>query len=189
MKNLFDLKIDEKGFVLIEFVIALPLIIFLLYGFTQTLLKGVEMSKFHAADYELEVEAQEVLTRIVEEVRTASQVKRQDRFGNMEIDTLSIQYHVLQYDAKRIIDVIDRRVYVSNDSYKLNAKRQLDGTYLNPITGGSSFGDTVIKRLRYSRPADKVLHITLEMESLTTHKRIKLSTAVYMPACERMDGF
>ena len=174
---------------LIEFVIALPLIILLLYGFAQTLMTTFSSAKSHAADYELEVEAQEVLTQIVEDVRAASYIKRQDRFGNGEIDTLSIQYHAIKEDAAKIIDVIDRRVYVSNDNRKLNAKRQLDGTFLNPITGGSSFGDTVITRLRYTTPIYKVLYINLEMESLTTHQRINLSTAVYMPACESMDGF
>jgi len=186
---LFELKKNEKGFALIEFIIALPLIILLLYGFAQTLMTTFSSAKSHAADYELEVEAQEVLTQILEEARTASYLKRQDRFGNREIDTLSIKYHALQYDAAKIIDVIDKRVYVSNENFKLNAKRQLDGTYLNPITGGSSFGDTVITRLRYTSPIYKVLYINLEMESLTTHQRINLSTAVYMPACESMDGF
>ena len=186
---MFELKKNERGFVLIEFVIALPLIILLLYGFSQTTLKAYDSEKNHAADYELEVEAQEVLTRIVEEARTASYVKRKKRFGNMDIDTLLMEYHAIKNDDGKIVDVIDHRVYVVSDNYKLNAKRQNDGVYLNPITGGSSFGDTVIRKLKYSKPADKVLYITLEMESLTTGQHINLSTAVYMPACKNMVGF
>lgn len=183
------MKLNEKGFVLIEFVIALPLIILLLYGLNQTTMKIFDVSETHAADYELEVEAQEILAKIVEEARTASYVKRKDCFGNMEIDTLLMNYHTIDYNPKeddlRIIDVIDKRVYIVSNDFKLNAKRQNDNTFLNPITSNNS----VIKRLQYTRPADKVLHITLEMESLLTSQRINLSTAVYMPACDVMEGF
>lgn len=176
---------------LIEFVIALPLIILLLYGFSQTTLKAYDSEKNHAADYELEVEAQEVLTRIVEDARAASSVEKilHSNAVYSQNDTLIIKYHAIKLDNGKIIDVIDTRVYVVSDSFKLNAKRQNDGVYLNPITGGSSFGDTAIRKLKYSKPADKVLHITLEMESLTTNQHINLSTAVYMPACEEMKGF
>lgn len=192
MKNLFDLKIDEKGFVLIEFVIALPLIIFLLYGFTQTLLKGVEMSKIHAADYELEVEAQEVLARIVEDARAASYVKREVAIGGMPIDKITINYHANKYDDGKIIDVIDTRIYTvamteGHGAY-VYAQRQ-GGYHSSPITGGNFFGENVVTYLKYFKLGENILYIILEMESLTTNQRIRLSTAVYMPACEKMQGF
>ena len=188
---MFELKKNEKGFALIEFIIALPLIILLLYGFGQTTMKTFETSNNHAADYELEVEAQEVLTQIVQDARTASSVTKFAHSNTIysQNDTLIIKYHAIKYDAGKIIDVIDTRVYVVSDSFKLNAKRQNDNHYLNPITGGNTFGDTVIRKLKYSKPTDKVLYITLEMESLRTNQRINLSTAVYMPACEEMKGF
>ena len=51
----------------------------------------------------------------------------------------------------------------------------------NPITGGNSFGDTKINYLRCEvDEVKKILHVSLEMESLSTAHKIKLNTAVYM---------
>ena len=191
MKKLFDVKNSQKGFVLIEFVLALPLIILLLYGLTQSTFMIFKAAREQAADYVLEVEAHEVLTRITQDLRAASSVERKSRFNHddIDIDTLTIKYHAIKYDAGKIIDLIDTRVYAVSNAYKLNAKRQDDGTYLNPITGDNFFGDTVIRRLKYSKLDDRVIHITLEMQNLQTNQRLKVSTAVFMPACEKMSGF
>ena len=191
MKKLFDVKNSQKGFVLIEFVLALPLIILLLYGLTQSTFMIFKAAREQAADYVLEVEVHEVLTRITQDLRAASSVERKSRFkhGDIDIDTLTIKYHAIKFDAGKIIDLIDTRVYAVSNAYKLNAKRQDDGTYLNPITGDNFFGDTVIRKLKYSKLDDRVIHITLEMQSLQTNQRLKVSTAVYMPACEKMSGF
>ena len=188
LKKLFVLN-NERGFVLIEFVIALPLIIMLLYGLTETTLQIFRLAKSQAADYVLEVEAQDVLTRITQDARAAQSVER--KIGNIEreIDTLIIKYHAIKPDDRKIIDVIDTRVYKVGGNYKIQAKRQDDDSYLNPITGGNFFGDTSVIALKFTKPAENVLHITLEMTSLRTDENIKLSTAVFMPACEEMKGF
>ena len=194
LKKLFD---SQKGSVLIEFVIALPLIILLLYGLAQTNLKIVDNAKEQVADYILEVEAHDVLTRITQDLRAASSVERQSRFNHngIDIDTLTIKYHAItnnyhnHSDAVKVIDIIDTRVYVVSNSYTLNAKRRDDGKNFNPITGGNSFGDTVIRKLKYTKLDERVIHITLEMLSVKTNRRIKVSTAVFMPACEKMTGF
>ena len=194
LKKLFD---SQKGFVLIEFVIALPLIILLLYGLAQTNLKIVDNAKEQVADYILEVEAHDVLTRITQDLRAASSVERQSRFNHngIEIDTLIIKYHTIK-NSGQIVDLIDTRVYAVSSNYKLNAKRNNDNTYLNPITGGNSFGDTVIRKLKYTKLDERLIHITLEMQSVSTNEKIfgtnrfiKVSTAVFMPACEKMTGF
>ena len=180
LKKLFD---SQKGFVLIEFVIALPLIILLLYGLTQSTLMIFKVTGEQANDYELEVDVQDVLTRITKDLRTASSVERSPRLNN--IDTLIIKYHAIKYDAKKIIDLIDTRVYKVGDNYKLQAKRRDDGTYLNPITGD----DLIVKQLKYSKLDENVIHIKLEMQSLQTNRIVKVSTAVFMPACKEMKNF
>lgn len=197
------MKTSEKGFVLIEFVIALPLIILLLYGLAQTTFTIFSNAKEQAANYVLEVEAQDILTRITQDLRAASYVERKKRFkqenNGLDIDTLTIKYHGAstfyyennkkRYNDAKIFDIIDTRVYVVNNDYKLNAKRNDDGNYLNPISGGNFFGDTVIKQLNYDRLAQNVIHITLEIESISTNRRIKISTAVFMPVCKEMKNF
>ena len=180
---------NQKGFVLIEFVIALPLILMLLYGLAETTLQIYRLAKAQAADYVLAVEAQEVLTRITEDLRASKTVERKLRFSNKEIDTLIIKYHTLKNDNSAIIDVIDQRVYKVGTNYNLHAKRQNDNSAKNPVTGGNFFGDTVINKLKYSLIGEKVIHIKLEMKSLETNNVVTLSTAVYMPACESTIGF
>ena len=69
----------------------------------------------------------------------------------------------------------------------MQAKRREGNTLFNPMTGGNFFGDTVITSLQYSKLDEKVLRIELEMESLATGQSIKISTAVYMPACEKIE--
>lgn len=181
---------NQRGFVLIEFVIALPLIIMLLYGLVQTTMTVFSTAKSQAADYVLEVEAQDVLTRITNEARTAFYVKREITYSGQEIDTLVIKYHSIKDEnSSDVVDIAERRVYKVSKSHKLNAKRTNDSSFLNPITGGNFFSDTIITFLKYKKLDERVLHIELEMESLATNKRIRLSTAVFMPACEEMEGF
>ena len=180
---------SEKGFVLIEFVIALPLIIMLLYGLSQSTLTIISAAKSQAANYVLEVEAQETLMRIIDDLRTASSISRKNRFSNQDIDTLTIKYHTNKYDAGKIIDLIDTRVYIVANNFHLQAKRREGSSLLNPITGGNFFGDTVITYLRYTKLDEKVVRVELEMQSSATNQYIKLSTAVFMPACEEMKNF
>lgn len=181
---------NQRGFVLIEFVIALPLILMLLYGLAETTLQIYRLSKNQAADYVLACEAQEVLTRITDDLRAASAVKRKKQFSGKDIDTLTINFHTIQKDSSNIADVIDTRIYTVSKSYKLQAKRQeYDNSSLNPITGGNFFGDTSVTQLKFTNPSENVVHIMLEMTSLVTNRAIKLSTAVFMPACKKMEGF
>ena len=206
LKKLFD---SQKGFVLIEFVIALPLIILLLYGLAQTNLKIVDNAKEQVADYILEVEAHDVLTRITQDLRAASYVKRSTAIGGTEIDKIEIQYHgastyYYENDKKRfneaqIFDIIDTRIYTvsrtENHGAYVYAQRQ-NGSISSPISGGNSFGETIVTKLKYTKLDERLIHITLEMQSVSTNEKIfgtnrfiKVSTAVFMPACEEMTGF
>ncbi len=164
----------------------------LLYGLSQTVLTIFSTAQSQAADYVLEVEAQDVLTRITKDARAACYVKREVTYSGQDFDTLVIRYHSIKDEgAASIVDVMERRVYkVGNKpNYRLQAKRINDSTFLNPITGGNFFGDTVITCLKYSKLGERVMHIELEMKSSVTQKFIRLSTAVFMPACEHMEGF
>ena len=191
LKKLFGLIHREKGFVLIEFVIALPLVMMLLYGLSLSTFTIFSTAKSQAADYVLEVEAQDALTRITNDLRSASSIEIKKRFGDKDIYTLIINYHAIRYnpsvDSGRIVDIIDTRVYRVSTSFKLQAKRKDDNGNSNPMTGGNFFGDTVITSLKYSKLDEKVVRVELEMESLATGQGIKISTAVYMPACEKIE--
>ena len=189
---------SERGFVLIEFVIALPLMILLLYGLGETTLKIFSTAKNHAADYVLEVEAQDTLTRITNDLRAADYVKVSRAMNTAPIYKIEITYFVLEKvsdtrlqdtDSKLWINKIfkDTRIYTvtktSEHGAYVYAQRQ-NKVKSSPITGGNFFGDTVVTELKYSKLDEKVLRVELEMQSLVTERKIKVSTAVFMPACD-----
>lgn len=199
---------------MVEFAIALPLLILLMYSLANVSVKIFELDKNQLSDYALETEAQYVMERITHELRAAKEIKI-EKFTD-KVHKLKIVYHVVEEDdnegyinfytsrdkdgAKYYLfeekDVWETQFFIprlENGVYvSLNAKRQDDNNLTNPITGDNFFGNTKINILRYSKPDNKdnkVLRIELEMESLETEgKIIKLATAVFMPACKKLEG-
>ena len=181
-------KLRSGGFAFVEFAIALPLLILLLYGLATVGIKIFQLGKAQLANYVLEEEAQYVLERIVRQARVAQAVEIpyknavkfvyrtvENEYYGVTDDVLETQYF-LPY-AREIVNKNTRIL-------TLYAKRHMDSYYLNPITGANTFGETKLVSLKCCELNNNVLHITLEMQSLVTNKKIKLGTAVYMPACE-----
>lgn len=183
-------KIHQGGFALIEFAIALPLIILLMYGLANVGIKIFELSRNQLADYVLEEEAHYLLERITHQARAARTVE-----ASNAINKVKFVYHTSDNGGRLLTvdDVRETQWYIpyqkkDSQSIDIHAKRQDDGSHLNPITGGNSFGETTLVNLKFSELNENVLHITLEMKSLVTDHTLKLSTAVYMPACESKSG-
>ncbi|MBQ6758864.1 MAG: hypothetical protein IJP42_07275 [Selenomonadaceae bacterium] len=182
------------GFVVAEFAIALPLLILLMYGLATVSVKSFSLGRDQLADYVLEAEAQSVMEQIRQVACTAREVEISPGGG-----WVKFVYHVVKDKPKiEVTSLNGHYVFINNDVLEtqyfilhttkerttpnLYAKRQLDGTYLNPITGDNYFGDTQINFLHYKLDeAKKLLHISLEMESRVKKRKIKLDTAVYMP--------
>lgn len=181
---------------------ALPLLILLGYGLATVSVKIFELGKNQLADYVLETEAQYVMERITHQARVAKEVKvDNDRNSIMFI------YHTVNdrsygteifthdgYSVFAVYDVLERQYFIprmnSDGTFyeNLNAKRTDDGNLINPITGGNFFGDTKIISLQFKELNQNVLHVTLEMESRITERKIKLNTAVFMPNCDTKAG-
>lgn len=172
---------------LVEFAIALPLLILLGYGLATVSLQIFKLGKEQLADYVLEAEAQYVIERITRQARAAKEVVADN--SNNKIKFI---YHTAKNDPvnpiQNVADVWETQYFIPykvNGIYTtLNAKRQDDGSFSNPITGGNSFGDTKINSLQFAKLNENVLHIALEMESRVTGHKIKINTAVFMPGCE-----
>jgi len=181
-------KIRSGGFALVEFAIALPLLILLLYGLTLVGTEIFRLGRNQLADYVLEEEAHYVLERITHQARAARKIEAVDTYAN----SWKIEYNTLANSGtvQTIDDVHEQQFYltygrqVTYDTRipTLYAKRHNDGSFLNPITGANSFGETKINQLKCSVSDKNVLHVTLEMESLVTGRKIKFNTAVFMPA-------
>ncbi len=192
------------GFVFAEFAIALPLLILLGYGLAIVGVEMFRLGKNQLADYVLEAEAQYVMERITHQARFAKEVKVDndrnsimfiyhtvnDRPAGTEIPTATGK----NYQVFAVYDVLERQYFIprrsDDDSFyeNINAKRIDDGNLTNPITGENFFGNTKIISLQFKELNNNVLHISLEMESLITERRIKLNTAVFMPNCDTKEG-
>ena len=176
------------GFVFAEFAIALPLLILLGYGLSIVGVQLFYWGKIQLADYVLEEEVQEVLSRIIYDARSA---KNFEGF-NGNTTTMNFTYRTInelktKNGGREVEDVIadkeEHRVYVLSAS-KIYYERQ-PKIAVNPITGNNYFGETQVNNFEFKLDEDKkLLHITLEMESLISHHKIKIRTAVYMSGCE-----
>lgn len=194
-------KIRNGGFVLVEFAIALPLLILVMYGLAIVSMKIFSLGKDQLADYVLESEAQYVMERITHEVRVAEKVEIHNDYNEIKIIYHTVDdwkkgnayYHETlkdnngaYYNLCGARDILETRfIYpyqkAGRDYPNLYAQRQ-DGYYTSPITGENSFGDTRLVSLQYDlNEPKKILHIELVMASLVTGHEIKLVTAVFMP--------
>ena len=190
-------KKRSGGFVFAEFAIALPLLILLLYGLATVGVKIFYLGKIQLADYVLEEEVHDVLSRLIYDARAAQKVKafndlKEITFTHRTINEIKTKTPGENYYGTANGDVIadkeENRVYklvgkLKQEGSKIDYKRQVGGDK-NPITGGNYFGETRITQFRFDKPADKVLRVTLEMQSEVSDHKIKISTAVYMPGCE-----
>jgi len=195
----------QKGFVLAEFAIALPLLILLLFALGQMTYKIFSIARTQSADYVLENEAQNILQRISDDAKSAHSVEIKQAVGGKELQEIFFNYHILgngltpkkdyfkntSVNEAEILDLIYTHRYTvylpEKGGYRVYAERMKNGSKTNPISGGNFFGDTTVTKLKFTQPKEKILHIELEMQSLVTEKKFKVSTSVFMSAYESGD--
>ena len=209
---MFQKKIRSGGFVFAEFAIALPRLIFLMYGLASVGTKIFHASREQMANYILESEAQYLMERVTQEARVAKRIEDIPYYTD-DIDGIEFLYHTGGADSNpfSVADIWETRFFLPHgkkaDEYddnsfyyeNINAKhqREIEG---NPITGSkpdgkpnfAPFGDTKITRFKFDRHG-KILHVSLEIQSMEIvdedkeQKKIRLNTAVFMPACEKQE--
>lgn len=179
-------KFSGGGFVFAEFAIALPLLILLGWGLATVGMKIFYLGKIQLADYVLEEEVHDVLSRLVYDARVAKSLEAVNG-----APLLTFTYRTIKESNATdgvILSSSEERVYVlagglGKEGSKINYKR-IEEYLGNPITGDNYFGQTRVTKFEFKKFDDKVLHVTLEMQSEVTGHKIKMSTAVYMPGCE-----
>lgn len=189
---MIELKNNERGFVLAEFVIALPLLIFLLYTLTQTTLKISQLAREQIADYVLESEMQDMLKRISNDARAAVKIEIHKNYTSSELDAIVFKEFGTIGNGGTLSVVRDVRRYVvdfteSNKNHFVVKRLVTNTNFTTPVTGDNFFGDTKVTYLKFEMIREKVLHISLEMQSQVTKKKIKINTAVFMPALEELE--
>ena len=173
-----------------EFAIALPLLILLGWGLATVGAKFFYLGKIQLADYVMEEEVQEVLSRLIYDARAAYDLDAVE--GS---PTLTFRYRTVKEvrwsigsvtgtpDGDVIADRKEPRVYRLKDK-KIYYQRQTDEAR-SPITGGNYFGMTEVENFYFKfDKATKILYVTLEMKSLDSLHKIKIDTAVYVPGYE-----
>lgn len=203
-------KIRSGGFVYVELAIALPLLILLIYGLSSVAIKIFYLGKVQMADYVLEEEVHDVLSRLIYDARAAHSIdissnKRRVEFVYPIVVESSYSDAAIAYRDERNsgtdeTEKVTTRVYLISgnlgaEGSNINYKRKSGGGG-NPITGGNYFGNTRVTALEFSQATDKnsgekipkVLHVTLELQSEDTKHKIKINTAIYMPGCRSFTG-
>ena len=198
-------KIRSDGFIVLEFAIALPLLILVMYGLAIVSVNIFLLGKEQLADYALEEEARYVMELITQKVRAAKEVEAYNSINKIKIVYHAVDdwyderdngyYHISfkdddgsYYNLFGDRDVLETQYIFpyqkSGNSYSnLYAERQ-ESSRTNPITGENFFGYTKLNYLQFSKLNDNVLRIELELESLETGHKIKIATAVFMPSYE-----
>ena len=192
-------KLNQRGFILAEFIIALPLLILLLYALGTLTLNSAKIAREQVADYVLETEAQEVIDRITQDARAAYSVEIKKSSAGINSNLENIFFMCDSLTATKERDgveyykrVLDPRIYAVHSAqgsvYHVYFKRKDDNNFSNPIIGENSYGNTFVTQMKFSREflEKKILHITFEMQSYKRTQKVKFTTAVYMPACEEI---
>ena len=187
---------NQRGFVLIEFIIALPLLVLLIYALAQMIIHVSKLAKIQTAEYVLENEAHEILERITQDARAASSVEYVESSGK---EILIFVFHTSAMSSTEyIVDVRDTRRYIRYSKkieatssghkpiYHIYAQRQ--NSITSPITGENFLGNTSVEELKFSVREKNILHISLAIKSMETERTIKINTSVFMPACEEIKG-
>ena len=191
-------KLNQRGFILAEFIIALPLLILLLYALRTLTLNSWKIAREQVADYVLETEAQEVIDRITQDARAAYSVEIKTATG-LNTNLENIFFMCDSIAAPRPGEVVENykrilepRMYAVHSApsglYHVYFKHKDDNNFSNPIIGENSYGNTFVTQMKFSREflSKKILHITFEMQSANRKQKVKFTTAVYMPACEEI---
>lgn len=188
---------NQRGFALIEFVIALPLFVLLIYALAQMIMQISSLSHEQAADYVLENEAHEILEQIKKDARAAASVQYRKLTDK---EALIFVFHTTtNYSGRNIVDIRDTRRYIRyakkyeatssglKPIYHIYAQRQ--NAITAPITGENSLSDTSVEEFEVSIREKNILHISLSIKSMETERIFKVNTSVFMPALEENEGF
>lgn len=205
LKKLFAILKNKKGFVMVEFAIALPLLILLIYAMLNLLffLKNPDKNQSaenQATDYIAASEANEIIRRITRDARSAVEVELLESNYRQDIE---FTFHANTYDNNNrynVVDTLDKRRYIlyAKDSVKKNYRvyvhRQYVSTPTSPITGNDGNendipGDTSVEELKFTIRNKNILHISLKIKNVRTDRIFSVNTSVYMPVCEKIKGF
>ena len=203
--KLLKIKIkDERGFVLIELIIGLPLILILLWSMNNMLVNTWQKCRYAVADFILQQEMETTMARIVDDARKAQYVSCDTydlRLRHYKINSFSD----FRFNNKQESDKIKNKrsltdkqkinrllTPVTTDSssfpveyikngYNMYRQASFDGVARSPITGESSLSETQITIFDCDFDKNsKLLTIKLEAKSNISQHKIMLRTKIFV---------
>ena len=183
MKNLRKIfclktaKVDERGFVLLELIIGLPLMLALLLAMSSIFINTLQRCKILVADFILQQEMQSAMVRIVNDVKMANKAERKNsnrlvlsHIGEEYASIKNIKPIVYFFEKTQQSDL--RSIYRQRDIYAKSA----------PITGANDFSKTNVLRFEYypQNGNSKILLLRLEAESKVSGHKFILTTKVHL---------
>ena len=172
-------NLDERGFVFLELMIGLPLIVILLWSMNSLFTNSLYKCKYMVADFILQQEMESAMARIVEVAKVAYKAE-------ILSDGSSVRFYYYKLD--KFIDISkiddendesthDRYIYLFKDG---KMYRGVKSGATNPITGDSWLADTNVTSFKCIQKNPKLLYIKLEATSTVSEHNIVLTTEVYM---------
>ena len=170
-------RYDERGYLLFETALALPLIIFLLAALTGATMWSFRAYQRQTADLNTQAELQAAMVRVVEDVKNAETLEvtpREQKFHRVYIE--------MRREREQAINPANIRYRAEYDVRRLGGGnfRRLTGDGGDPITGDSFGGATDVTEFTLERKADDLARVTLAMSSVSTGREYRLSTEVYL---------
>ena len=160
------LKGNERGFVFLELVIGLPLIIILLWSMNSLFTNSWYKCKYMIADFVLQQEMESAMARIVETAKVAY---------NYDENSETFSYY--KFNESNNISSTGKYRYFTKEG---KIYRGVTSGNTNPITGDSWIAETSVTKFNCIHKNSKLLYIRFEAESTISKHNIILVTEVYM---------
>ena len=165
--TLCSLKHDERGFVFLEVLVGLPLILVLLLSLNNLFANSWTKCKHMVADFILQQEIESAMDRIITDAKTAYKVTTNN-------DRLRFYQHIMPEFNK----VQDRDI--GKPYYEFKKSQIYHNGLSSPITGGNSLSGAYVKNFKYQLIKPDLLYLKIEAESVQSKHKFTLATKVFL---------
>ncbi len=168
---------NERGYVLIEALLSIPVLLFLLSALGASVLWSFKALSWQKDDWEMQQELHYVMERITEDANRAEYAEiKHGKQG----DQISLCYRrgLSQQDLEK--KSREYVLYGKQESEKYGEGRIFSKSISMPMTGDSLLGRVNITEFRCSMETPHILRVRLTGKSFLTKHEFSLETAVFM---------
>ena len=169
---------NERGAILLETLISLPVIVFLISALGGCILWSFKTISWQKDDWELQQELHYAMERLAEDADRAEYAKITHL---AEGDSVRLYYrHDISRAALEKSEPDVSVTYAKKDSGKYGEGRMIVEKSSMPMTGDSIFGRVNITKFRGDMVSPHIMQVQMTGQSLLTKHEYTLETAVFM---------